>query len=316
MSGDRQTIDDSVLQAAAGWVARLQSEDATVIDRQAFERWLDEHPDHRAAYEELRALWSDLGEVPIPEGRLGQLRAQRRRRVGGFVGLCLAAGVAILTLATPYGDRWRADYYTGVGEVRRIALEDGTQVDLNTDTALVVHYDQGQRKVRLLRGEAFFAVAKNPQRPFVVEDGSISATALGTRYSVGATGADRAADVKVEEGRVEVEAAGQKAILGAGEAATIDRQGRLFLTKTDVAAGTAWRDGKLVFSRLPLREVLSTLERYRRGRILLIDEKAGALEVSGIFDLHDTDDALSVLEASLPLRVLRLSGLMVLVQSR
>ncbi|MEK1869167.1 MAG: FecR family protein, partial [Ensifer adhaerens] len=119
-----------------------------------------------------------------------------------------------------------------------------------------------------------------------------------------------------EEGRVEVEAAGQKAILGAGEAATIDRQGRLFLTKTDVAAGTAWRDGKLVFSRLPLREVLSTLERYRRGRILLIDEKAGALEVSGIFDLHDTDDALSVLEASLPLRVLRLSGLMVLVQSR
>ncbi|KQX42207.1 MULTISPECIES: FecR family protein [unclassified Ensifer] len=316
MSGDRQTIDDSVLQAAAGWVARMQSEDATIIDRQAFERWLDEHADHRAAYEELRALWSDLGEVPIPEGRLGQLRAQRRRRVGGFVGLCLAAGVAILSLATPYGDRWRADYYTGVGEVRRIALEDGTQVDLNTDTALVVRYDQGQRKVRLLRGEAFFAVAKNPQRPFVVEDGSISATALGTRYSVGATGADRAADVKVEEGRVEVEAAGQKAILGAGEAATIDRQGRLFLTKTDVAAGTAWRDGKLVFSRRPLREVLSTLERYRRGRILLIDEKAGALEVSGIFDLHDTDDALSVLEASLPLRVLRLSGFMVLVQSR
>ncbi|NUS69190.1 MAG: FecR family protein [Ensifer adhaerens] len=316
MSGNRQTIDDSILQAAATWVARLQSDDATDADREAFKRWIAEDPDHQAAYDELRALWGDLGDVPIADGRLGQLRAQRRGRVGAFVGLCLAAGVGLLSLATPYGDRWWADYYTGVGEIRRIALDDGTIVDLNTDTALVVRYDEGQRKVRLLRGEAFFAVAKNPGRPFVVEDGSISATALGTRYSVGATGADRAADVKVEEGRVEVEAAGQKAILIAGDAATIDRQGRLSLTKADVAAETAWRDGKLVFSRRPLREVLATLERYRHGRILLIDEAAGNLEVSGIFDLHDTDDALTVLEASLRLRVMRLSGLMVVVQSR
>lgn len=316
MSGNRQTIDDGVLEAAAMWVAKLQSEDATVADREAFDRWVAEHPDHQAAYDELYALWGDLGDVPIPAGRLGELRAQRRRRVGGFVGLCLAAGVAILSLTTPYGDRWRADYYTGVGEVRRITLEDGTEVDLNTDTALVVRYEQNSRMVRLLRGEAFFAVAKNPFRPFVVEGGSISATALGTRYSVGTAGADRAADVQVEEGRVEVEASGNKAILGAGETATIDRQGRLSLSKADVAAGTAWRDGKLVFSRRPLRDVLATLERYRRGRILLLDETAGALEVSGIFDPHDTDDALRVLETSLPLRVTRLSGLMVVVQSR
>ncbi|OCP00042.1 MULTISPECIES: FecR family protein [unclassified Ensifer] len=316
MSGSRQTIDDSILQAAATWVARLQSDDATEVDRQAFERWVGQHPDHQRAYDELRALWGDLGDVPIPEGRLGELRAQSRRRVGGFVGLCLAAGVAILSLTTPYGDRWRADYYTGVGEIRRITLEDGTEVDLNTDTALVVHYGQDRRTVQLLRGEAFFAVAKNPSRPFVVEDGALSAMALGTRYSVGTAGADRAAGVQVEEGRVEVEAAGQKAVLGAGEAATIDKQGRISLSKVDVAAGTAWRDGKLVFSRRPLRDVLATLERYRRGRILLIDEAAGALEVSGIFDLHDTDDALRVLEASLPLRVIRLSGLMVVVQSR
>lgn len=316
MSGNRQTIDDSILEAAATWVARLQSDDATAIDRQAFERWLGEHPDHRTAYDELRALWSDLGEVPISEGRLGELQTQRRRRVGGFVGLCLAAGVAILSLATPYGDRWRADYYTGVGEVRRIALEDGTEVDLNTDTALVVRYEQARRTVRLLRGEAFFSVAKNPLRPFVVEDGALSATALGTRYSVGSVAVDQAAAVQVEEGRVEVEAAGQKAVLGAGEAATVDRQGRISLSKADVAAGTAWRDGKLVFSRRPLSDVLSTLERYRRGHILLVDEAAGSLEVSGIFDLRDTDDALRVLEASLPLRVIRLSDLMVVVQSR
>ncbi|HEV7310052.1 FecR family protein [Ensifer sp.] len=316
MSGNRQSIDDGILQAAAAFVARLQSGDATEMDRQALERWLAENPDHQAAYDELRVLWSDLGDVPIPAGRLGELRAQRRRRVAGFVGLCLAAGVAILSLSTPYGDRFRADYYTGVGEVRRIALEDGTQVDLNTDTALVVRYDEGRRTVRILRGEAFFAVAKNPLRPFVVEDGALSAKALGTRYAVRTAGGGGAADVQVEEGRVEVEAAGQKTVLGAGEAATIDRQGRISLSRADVAAGTAWRDGKLVFSRRPLREVLSTLERYRRGRILLIDPAAGALEVSGIFDLKDTDDALTALEASLPLRVTRLSGLMVVVQSR
>lgn len=316
MNGNRQTIDDSVLEAAATWVAKLQSDDATAADRAAFELWVSAHSDHRMAYEELRALWSDLGDVPIPSERLGELHAQRRRRVGGFVGLCLAAGFAMLALATPYGDRWRADFYTGVGEIRRITLEDGTEVDMNTDTALVVRYGQGRRKVRLLRGEAFFAVAKNPLRPFVVEEGALSAMALGTRYSVGTAGTERAAGVQVEEGRVEVEAAGQKAILGAGEVATIDKQGRLSMSKTDVAAGTAWRDGKLVFSRRPLRDVLSTLERYRHGRILLLDEAAGGLEVSGIFDLHDTDAALQVLEASLPLRVMRISGLMVVVQSR
>lgn len=58
MSGDRQTIDDRVLETAASWVARLQSDDATAADRQAFDRWIAEHPDHRAAYDELRALWS------------------------------------------------------------------------------------------------------------------------------------------------------------------------------------------------------------------------------------------------------------------
>ncbi|KSV62095.1 hypothetical protein N183_09815 [Sinorhizobium sp. Sb3] len=99
MNGNRQTIDDSVLEAAATWVAKLQSDDATAADRAAFELWICAHPDHRMAYEELRALWSDLGDVPIPSERLGELHAQRRRRVGGFVGLCLAAGFAMLSLA-------------------------------------------------------------------------------------------------------------------------------------------------------------------------------------------------------------------------
>lgn len=316
MNDDRQEIDDSILQSAAAWVARLQSRDATMADREAFEAWRVENPEHARAYDDLRTLWADLEEVPIPRERLGRLRASRRRKATGIVALCLTAGVAATLMTTPYADRWRADYYTDVGEIRRITLADGTQVDLNTDTALAVHFDAGQRRIELLRGEAFFDVVKNPQRPFVVEEGTITATALGTRYSVGAAVGGSFPDVQVEEGRVQVQTAGQDAVLGAGEAATIDREGRLALSKTDIAAGAAWRDGKLVFSRRPLRQVLATLQRYRHGRILLMDGTAGDLEVSGIFDLHDTDDALRVLEASLPLSVMRLSDLIVVVRSR
>lgn len=316
MNNNRQDIDDSILQSAAAWVARLQSRDATMVDREAFEAWRVENPEHARAYDDLRKLWADLEDVPIPPERLGRLRALRRRKTSGIVALCLTAGVAAVLMTTPYADRWRADYYTGVGEVRRVTLADGTQVDLNTDTALAVRFDEGRRRIELLRGEAFFDVMKDPRRSFIVEEGTITATALGTHYSVKAATGSLSPDVQVEEGRVQVWTTGQDVVLGAGDVATIDREGRLALAKADVAARAAWRDGKLVFSRRPLRQVLATLERYRHGRILLMDGAVGDLEVSGIFDLHDTDDALRVLEASLPLSVMRLSDLMVVVRSR
>ncbi|WP_245513104.1 FecR family protein [Enterovirga rhinocerotis] len=212
-------------------------------------------------------------------------------------------------------DRLRADHYTGIGEVRTIRLADGSTLELNTDSAVIVRFSQAERRVLLLRGEAFFDVARNPDRPFVVEASMLSATALGTRYGVRAPDGSFSGSVGVESGRVAVAGGHDRAVLRAGEAAGVTAQGQLGVRQADISNETAWRSGKLVFSNRPLREVMAALERYRHGRIVVMDDKAAEQLVSGIFDLNDTDDALRVLEENLPVSIIRVTGIMTIVRS-
>lgn len=307
--------DERRAEQAAGWVARLQSRDATDEDRRDFRAWLAQDPANAAAYDEFQKLWGDLRAVPIPKDRLKKLRVSRRAVVGNIVAVGLIAVLATATYRLGFFDRLRADHYTSVGEVGRFTLEDGTRVDLNTDSAIRVRYSPTERRIELLRGEAFFDVTKNPSRPFVVEDSALRATALGTRYGVRRDDAS-SGDVQVEEGRVEVASSRSRVTLGPGDLARVSADGALSVETTDVASRAAWREGKLVFSGQPLREVLATLERYRHGRIVILDETAASRKVSGIFDLKDTDEALDVLESSLPVTITRLTGMMVVVRSR
>jgi transmembrane sensor len=318
MTDDRgQSDKDRVAEQAAGWVARLQSNDATDEDHRRFAEWLDRDPAHREAYDEFRKLWGDLKDIPIPPERLKKLRNTRRRAaVSRVAGLAVLFLICTSLYQAGLIDRLRADFYTSVGEVRTITLEDGTRVDLNTDTAIAVDYSETARRVHILRGEAFFDVAKNPLRPFVVADDTLTATAVGTQYGVRTTAGSFRGDVQVEEGRVEVRSGAQQELVEAGYAATLTAQGRVRVQRSDVGDATAWRSGKLIFSGRPLREVLATLERYRHGQILVVDEEAADRKVSGIFDLNDTEGALRELESSLPVSVTRVTGLMVIVRSR
>jgi transmembrane sensor len=311
-----QNIEDRIAEEAARWVARLQSSDATDQDRQEFQLWLDRDAAHQAAYGEFKNLWADLKDVPIPSDRLKKLRMSRRAATSSIVSIGIIAILSVTLYRMGFVDHMRADYYTVVGEVRSVTLADGSRVDLNTDSAITVRYSQGERTIQLLRGEAFFDVARNPERPFVVDESSLQATALGTQYSVRAASDDSLGTVRVERGRVEVTSHQQQVVLEAGDAANLTAKGVFAVTKADVANETAWRTGKLVFSGQPLHEVLATLERYRRGRIVVLDNAAADQQVSGIFDLKDTDQALRVLEESLPVSVTHLTGLMVVVRSR
>ncbi len=308
--------DDRMMQQAAGWVARLQSSDATDRDRREFQLWLEQDAAHQAAYDEFKSLWADLKAVSIPSNRLKKLRLSRRAVVRNVVAIGIIAALSASLYRMGFLDRMRADYYTAVGEVRSVTLADGSRVDLNTDTAIIVRYSESERRILLLRGEAFFEVARHPQRPFVVDDSVLNAKALGTRYAVRARSDESSGDVQVEEGKVEVTGGNDRALLQAGDAASLTRRGRLAVTQVDVANETAWRGGKLVFSGQPLRDVLATLERYRHGRIVALDSAAAEQRVSGVFDLKDTDQALRALEESLPVSVTHLTGFMIVVRSR
>lgn len=311
-----EEIEEQSAEAAAGWVARLQSADATDRDRVDFQCWLREHPSHAAAYDEMSALWGSLKGVPVSLDSLKPRRSSGARAVGLVAVLGLVAVTSCVIQQLGLIDRWRADYYTGVGEVRSVALEDGTQVDLDTDTAIAVHYSAGERRVELLRGQAFFDVTKNPARPFIVDDGHLSATALGTHYSVQTSTGSLPQMVQVEEGVVEVKAGGNDTVLRAGDAMTVDSSGKTTLAKADVANDTAWRQGKLVFSATPLSKVAETLARYRRGRIVVLDAQAADRKVSGVFDLSDTDEALAIIRSNLPVSVTRVTDMLVIIRSK
>lgn len=309
-------MDDGLAEDAALWVARMQSADATEADHNAFRGWLASNPAHQGAYDDMKSVWGDMRDVPfaLPADRH---RSRSSRAVIATVSLiCLFSVAAFLSRETGMIDRLQADHYTSIGETRVITLEDGTVVSLNSDAAVQTLYSEKERRVVLLRGEAFFDVAKNPHRPFIVENNGLRAKALGTHYAVRAAHAALPQEVQVEEGQVEVETPTGVTLLGTGDVATLDSDGKITRSRQDVASNTAWREGKLVFSGQSLQEVLRILAQYRHGRIVILDDAAARLSVSGIFDLKDTDQALHILESNLPLAVTRLSSMMVLVRSR
>ncbi|GJD59898.1 FecR family protein [Methylobacterium frigidaeris] len=305
--GDGSPDEDPIDEAAAGWVVRLSSSDATEADRAAFDAWLAADPAHEDAYLEMDALWRQLGHLPdrAPDAR-------KRRSPKGPA--CLAA-VVVLGAALAYqaglADWLRSDLWSGVGDIAHATLPDGSRVDLNTDTALALHFSGTERRVALLRGEAVFDVARDSGRPFIVEGGGLSVRAVGTVFYVRTDGAG--APVGVVEGRVDVTTAGRHLEVSAGE--VVSDGAAPAVVKADVARAMSWRDGRLIVSGERLSDVLAELARYRRGRIILLDRRAGERRVTGAFDPRNTDDALDAIAASLSLRVTRLTPLMVLVNS-
>lgn len=283
------TIDEE----AALWVARLQSPDATAQDRARFAQWQSRDPAHAAAYEELSALWGHLADAPV--------RAPRRRRAA------VAAAVAIL-LAVILGPeillRLQADAVSGIGQIVHLDLPDGSRLDLDSDTAVALDFNDRSRNVHVLRGAVFAEVVADQARPFTIHAGDLSARALGTRYGASAQ------DVIVTEGTVEATSPGTRRILHAGDAARL-RDAGLDALPADPAA-TAWRKGQLVFSQRPLAEVVDELRRYRHGRIVVLNGAAEGRKVSWVFSVDDTDAALDALAQGLGLRITRLPGVTLL----
>ena len=296
--------EDPVEHEAASWVARLASSDATDADRRAFETWRGADPAHAAAYAEMDALWRRLGQLPDPR-RKGPPKTLAGLAAIALIGAALAYQVGLL-------DRLRADLWSGVGTIEHATLPDGSRVDLNTDTAIAVRFTQGEREITLLRGEASFDVVPDRSRPFVVRGGGLSVRAVGTRFFLRADGVG--SPVGVAEGRVDVSAQSGHVVVSAGEEVRLGGDA-LHVAAADVERATAWRDGRLIFSGKPLAAVLMELNRYRRGRIVLLDRGLGERRVTGAFDARNTDDALDVIATTMGIRIRRFSPLLVLVGS-
>ena len=328
---DPLDLPDALLEEAAIWHARLldvETDPGLAAARRAdFDRWLQADPRHRRAFEETRRLWDRL-EAPVarvmaeePAAAASRRRARRdiwpparrwKALAACFLLLALAGGVAYHDEAM---DRLRSDHVSGVGERVPLELTDGSRVTLNSDTALAVDLGQAGRHVRLFRGEAWFEVAPETGRPFVVETPSGSVRVTGTSFNVRLD--EDLAIVSLTEGRVELtsaEAGTAKLSIKPGQQASLAAQGISEAVAFDRTAVTAWLRGQLVFYDTPLDKVVAELNRYRGGRIVVANRDLDGLKISGVFRTDDPDAALSAIADTLPVRVTRITDYLVLLR--
>lgn len=299
---------------ATRWLLRLREPQGPSAFGE-FETWKAAHPAHEFAFFEVEAFF-DAIEAPAVEQADRFRRVQGRRRLGVASGFArpwaIAAGLAAtLVLALGQGDAiatFGSEAATGAGQTEALGLADGTRITLNTRTIIDDLSTATTRGARVRKGEAFFEVAKDPDRPFVVEAGDARVRVLGTRFNVRLDG--RRVLVSVEEGRVATMSRRPdqpRAILTAGQEAVITADGAQ-RQPGEAFEVAAWRDGALVLFQTPLREVVAELNRYRRAPIIIADDALAQKPVTGVFDIHDTDAAVQAIEDNLGGRAVRIPG--------
>lgn len=306
-------------RTAEEWCARLQADDVTAADRAALAAWLEASPDNQAEYE-LCALVTGLarGLAAGPAGQESRpnVAARRTERVRPVLRRRLAAGAAALMVGAGLLAVWMtmpASYRTRVGQQRVITLADGSRIELNTASAITVDLGKTERKVVLRRGEAFFSVAPDRSRPFIVQAGTSVVRDIGTQFDVRVDGGGTS--VNVLEGRVQVSRAepvspvaarASAVLLRAGQGAYVAREQPVVkLPVREVARATEWREGKIDFENAPLSRVIEEVNRYTEQQLVIDDPRAQSLTLSGVFRTGDTESVLFALREAYGLRARR-----------
>lgn len=309
-AGDDGHLSTAIVDQASEWLVKVWSGVATAEDYQACARWRAEHADHERAWQRLQALEQKLEIVPRSIARKTLKRVpistSRRNTLKGLAVLLTGGAAAYAVGRTPVWQRYVADYRTGTGEIRTVALTDSSQVTLNTASAIDVKFDAQQRHVELKFGEILVSTspdrAKAP-RPFIVTTSHGSVRALGTRFTVRRTD-DDVSHVAVFEGAALIQPRhGPGPLrLDAGQQASFSRTTDLGVAPADESA-SAWAQGSLMVERMRLDAFIEELSRYRPG-VLRCDLSAGHYLLTGVYPLADTDRILASIEKALPIEVI------------
>ncbi|EJL33402.1 FecR family protein [Novosphingobium sp. AP12] len=323
------------VKAAAFWLERLQDEDG-YEDDDLFRAWLATSDENRDAWAHALELWDCFDEAE-PEGELEQIRQEAlafrpRRTAASWVRYAIAAAVLGIVGTTAFltsegGDKsvtpspqiaqearpdprafGALDYVTKVGEQRTVTLEDGSKLTLDTASAIDVAYVGQSRLVRLVRGQVYFDVTHDTERPFRVAAGERIVTVLGTRFNVRL--APGQTSIYLEKGSIGVSPGsdpahpmsetfrlvpGQMLIAQAGKADQVSTvQGQ---------SGIEWRQGFVQFDGQTLGQAIVEVNRYTTRQMVLRDPNVAALRVSGAFPTNNIESFVQTLSALYPVRV-------------
>ncbi|HEU5077452.1 MAG TPA: FecR domain-containing protein, partial [Polyangiaceae bacterium] len=310
------------------WIAKLHGPERSVELEEDFRGWLAASPQNARAFEHMTEIWDSIAQVDVggmPRVSVRESRdpldAPKHRLHWSFAAACMfivALGVAWFVMTD-------GSYSTGIGEQRIVNLDDGSRIHLNSGTIIDVDIGPTARRLKLERGEAFFDVAKDPTRPFIVTAGERVVTALGTSFVVRFD--PKQVEVTLVEGRVavsehadEATTAGLKSaisskdgaqnasdvlILEPGERVTFAETGSAVIDQPSSDATAAWRRGEVVLNDTPLSEAAMEMNRHQRQQLVLEGDAIGELPISGIYRAGNNEDFANAVAVVYDLEVIR-----------
>lgn len=346
MSNRMSSLKADTIAEASAWFIEFRAGDITPAARARFERWLRRSPEHIQAYLEIAAGWSELPTAD-PQGRIDLQALLRLARDSGGDNvvqlsraadrdrpapraarrLALAASLAAIALFISLVARVLSRdriYDTGAGEQRTLVLADGSTVVLNALTTIRVRMSRHEREIDLMRGQAFFHDAHEPDRPFIVRSGDTAVRAVGTQFDV-----DRSPGrmvVTVLEGKVAVAQTPEEShdaerveafltdarrdfqdltpvLVSAGQQVTVVADNVRAPRPANLAAATAWLHERLVFDDTPLYQVARQFNLHSTRRLVITDPDLRNVGISGVYSSADPDSLIGFLRAQAELRV-------------
>ncbi|WP_398479503.1 FecR family protein [Tardiphaga sp.] len=313
--------DSGLLDRAIDWVALLRSGRATTDDAEQLQRWRAMHPAHEAAFRQAARLYRDLGTMGAELERrkvrsfVPRTAVTRRALIGG----ALAASVAAYMVVKPPLEMWpslaemSADYRTAKGEQLDVALADNVSLKLNTLTSVAVRGDGISPRIELISGEAAITSQRSLSEPLVViaADGHITSSA----GEVNIRCIDGVVLATCLQGSITVTRGGRSVELRSGQQIAYSASEPLGLPApiADSAILSAWREKLLIFKDKPLATVVSEINRYRPGKIMVTNSDLGQRLVNGTFHTDKLDDFVAQVRQLYAVKVRALPGGVVLL---
>jgi transmembrane sensor len=328
--------NEQTQQQAAEYVARLYSGELSAKEEHTIRAWCAADSRHQREFDNMVAIWDTSQELYETADDNTQVRSYKiALNIAASLIVALAIGLymvlpnstvdpigtqmahvaneAVTTQSQPTSGKDSHRYQTQVGEVKDVTLPDGTLVSLNTDTAIEYDFSGDTRNLLLKRGEAFFAVAKDPSKVFIIDTGKQIIRVIGTKFNVRKS--TDSLQVAVKEGLVAVHAADKKhqafehktedTLLPAGTIGAFSGAGKIVSAdQTDkVERLQSWRFGFFRFDNESMETVVTELNRYQLKPIVLLGDKVKKLRISGVYSLRNQDSLFQALEQVLPIRV-------------
>ncbi len=310
----REEEERHLFREAADLAIRLQNDPSNPVSVDMVRNWVARGPLHAATWARVVEIHGMTGKILAGQHRAEKPADLSRRAVltGAGAGLgAIALGAWGVPLAMLHA---RADHITTTAQIRRLKLADGSVMTLGPDSAVAVGYSDAGRTVGLLSGMAFFEVAHDARRPFSVQAGPVTATALGTAFDI----SDDAGFISVSVAQGTVEARDRQLStterLSSGDWMTLDASShRLARGSRETFQIAAWREGMIVAERETVSAMVAKISRWLPGRVVMADPALGSREVSGVFDLSNPSRALEAVVSPFGAKLRHIGSMMTVI---